>query len=313
MTITIGIDVSKTFLDIFDSHNKQHKRFSNTKEGVKKLLAFYKKEEIPSCHMILESTGVYQRLVQRTAARFGMIVYVVKPLRVRQFARSTGQLAKNDKLDAKVLSLFGEKVDLRCVFPRSTEVWKLADLVRLRHHLVEQRRAYKNHLETQDDKWIHQLSAPILKVLETQLKVCEKQIDTLIQEDQELKEKQKLLLTAPGVGKVTSWHILAFLPELGQASREEIASLVGVAPMVCESGNYRGKAMIQGGRSWVREALYMSILSSIRYSNKIGQIYERLKSKGKASKVAMVACMRKLLIILNVMIKNNQAWRHNNP
>jgi transposase len=306
MTITIGIDVSKNFLDLYDSINQSHKRFANSDAGVAELLTIY---QAAQCKIIVESTGIYQQRICYAATLQNMEVCVVNPLRVRQFARSSGQLAKSDKLDAKVLCSFGEKMDVRSVFPRSSTELKLADYLRLRQHLIAQRRACLNHLEAQSDEAIHTTMQPVIDSLDKQLKICEKDIRELLRRDEKLANKQALLLTAPGVGEVLSWHLLAFLPELGKVSREEIAALVGVAPMVCESGNYRAKAQITGGRSLVRKVLYMGILSSIRWSKHFEKRYLKLINKGKAAKLAIVACMRCLLICLNNMIKNQEAWR----
>lgn len=308
MTITIGVDVSKYFLDCFDSLHNKHKRFANTDQGVQELLAWYKDYDSSSCHLILESTGVYQRRIQYAAVHDGMVVYVVNPLRVRQFARSTGQLAKNDTLDAKILCTFGQKMDLHALFPRSPNELKLADLLRLRQHLVALKQNHSNHLETHDDTSIIAFTTPLLTTIQQQIKSCEQQIRSLIKQDPLLTKKQKLLSSVPGVGDVVCWHLLAFLPELGHASRGQIASLSGVAPMVCESGMSKGRTSIQGGRQAIRNVLYMGILSTIRWSKTFANYYETLKTRRGSAKVALVACMRRLLIRLNCMMKNQQAW-----
>ena len=306
--ITIGIDVSKPYLDIFETQNKTSTKIKNTEEGIRLFLAPYKDKQ--DFRIIMESTGCYQCLMQQMATAMGIIVYVVNPYRVRQFAQAMGKKSKTDKLDAKMIALFGEKMSLNSVFKRSDSVLKLADLLRARSCLMTQNQALKNHKEIQSDPSILTFMDASIESLKASLKQIEKAIRTLIKQDTPLLQKFELMRSAPGIGEICAWHLLAFMPELGHVSREEIAALCGVAPMVRESGNWRGKSMILGGRKNVRNVLYMGVMAI--YTHKKGILYQQLQkliNKGKPFKVAVVACIRELIVRLNVMLRTGEVWR----
>lgn len=305
-SITVGVDVSKKFLDIFDSQSQKHIRFFNTKEGCDKLLSRYTPN---NTKIIMESTGVYQNELQKAATQHGITVHIVNPYRVRQFARALGKIAKNDRLDANVLCEYGKTVDLKTLLKRTDHELELVALIRHRIHLVQQKITISNHREATDNDFLQQELQDEMGFYEQKIKECEQKIQTCIQRNEELLRKQTLLKTAPGIGNVISWHLLAFLPELGKINREEIGALCGLAPMVCESGSIRGRAMIKGGRSIIRHVLYRGSLVFTRGQSFFKQKYDNFKARGKASKVALIACMRQLLVRLNIMIRNNEPWR----
>lgn len=308
--ITIGIDVSKKNLDVYDSFHQKHKTYPNTDDGVKALISTYTSHDPATCRLVLESTGVYQRLIQQYATARQLKVYVVNPLRVRQFARATGQLAKTDRLDAKIIHQFGATLPLKEHYKRSDALLKIADLLRCREHVLTQCQALKNHRETQTEPCIFKAIDLMLTSFKETLKTIETNIQKTIETDEILRVKEALLLTAPGVGKVTAWTLLASLPELGHVNRGEIAKLCGVAPIVSESGLYRGRATIQGGRHHIRKVMYIGILSAVyRGKGVLGNRYLKLVNKGKPKKVALIACLRSLLIRLNAMLKNGTPWQ----
>ena len=312
MIITLGIDVSKANLDVFDSKDKKHRRFANTTRGIQELIKIYPVEIEKKA--ILESTGVYQRLVHKLLEQAGFKVYLVNPLKSRNFARSGNFFAKTDKVDAKMLTSYGgsseQGIQLRETPYPSPQQEELNSLLSYKNTLIEEKKRQQNQIEyDHPSSLIRSIIQKRIEGLEEDLKKIQKRIDDLIDSDDDFRAKKEKLESVPGVGKGTIATILCYLPELGKANRKQIAALVGVAPKNCESGLFRGRAMIQGGRAHVRKAFYMPIITCIRNNPVIKVFYERLKKEGKPSKVALTACMRKLLIILNAMLKNNQSWR----
>jgi transposase len=315
MILTLGIDVSKAHLDVFDSKERKHRRFPNTQEGIEKLIDTYQGEEEKKA--IIESTGVYQRLVHRLLEQARFKVYLVNPLKSRNFARSGSFFAKTDKVDAKMLLAYGNSsergIELRESPYPSKQQEELNSLISYKNTLIGEKQRQQNQIEyNHPSSLIRSIIQERLRGLEEDLKKIQKQIDALIDSDDDLRSKKEKLESVPGVGKGTVATILCYLPELGKANRKEIAALVGVAPKNCESGLFRGRAMIQGGRAHVRKAFYMPILTCIRNNPVIKAFYERLRKDGKPAKVALTACMRKLLIILNAMLKSNQSWKQKN-
>lgn len=237
-------------------------------------------------------------------------VVVVNPRQVRDFAKALGKLAKTDALDAQVLAHFGEatKPDLRPLPDASTQ--ELQALLARRRQVVEMITAEKNRCRTATQRLKPQIQEHI-RWLEKQLKELEQDLSELLSSSPVWRTKEKLLASVPGVGPVLTVTLLAGLPELGWLDRREIAALVGVAPFNRDSGTLRGKRTVWGGRSRVRATLYMAALTATRYNSVIKAFYQRLLEAGKPKKVALTACMRKLLTILNAMLKHNRSWSTN--
>ena len=310
-TIILGIDVSKKNLDVFDSHFQKHIKFFNTTEGIEKLIQRYSSSQ--NKKVIIESTGSYQRLIHQKLEQAGFVVSIVNPYKTRCFAKAAGFLAKTDKVDAKMLSIYGQKVECRITFCASSAQQELESLIHYKNLLQEEINRLINQQEyDHPSALVKSLIIKQIDNLKNQLKQIENRINELLDEDKDFKNKKEMLQTVPGVGIGTITALLCYLPELGMTNRKQVAALVGVAPLNCESGSFRGKAMINGGRAQLRKSLYMPTLACIRFNPPLRSFYQRLVRKGKPSKVALIAVMRKLILILSVMIKTNSSWKEKN-
>jgi transposase len=302
----VGIDVSKSTLDVALRPESKAWSTVNTEQGIRALVTELK--ALTPTLIVLESTGGLQMPVVAALAVAQLPVVVVNPRQVRDFAKATGKLAKTDTIDAHVLAWFGEAVrpEIRSLKDRQTQ--ELMALITRRRQLVEMLSAEKNRLNTAPKRIYKDIKAHILW-LEKRLLNVNDDLDKAIKESPAWREKDQILQSTPGVGPVLSTTLLACLPELGQLNRRQIAALIGLAPFNRDSGAFRGRRTIWGGRADVRVALYMSTLSATRYNPVIRAFYQRLTNAGKAHKVAMTACMRKMSIILNTMIKNHTPWQ----
>lgn len=305
--IFVGIDVSKNWLDVA-VHEQAAEAFrtSNEETGIASLVKRLKKMK-PTL-IVLEATGGFEMLVVAELTSAGLPVVVVNAKRVRDFARATGRLAKTDKLDAKVLAHFAAAVRPALRSLRSEEEEQLTALLTRRKQVLEMITIEKNRLVTVRAKMRSDIQAH-LQWLSKSLKELDQEIEEFVAGTPLWKEKDTLLQSVPGVGPVTSATMLGMLPELGKLNRQEIAALVGVAPMNKDSGNKRGRRRVFGGRADVRSVLYMAALAAKKFNPVIRKFYERLLKHGKEKKVALTACMRKLLVILNSMMLTSQPWR----
>jgi transposase len=302
----IGIDVSKDRLDVAALGESREKQVSNTKEGIAQLVK--QMMDLQPELIVVEATGGYQRAVVDALFHAGLSVAVVNPARVRQFARACGLLAKTDKLDAQVLAEFGQRVQPRRYEGKSEAEKQLSALLVRRKQLEEMLKAEKNRLRTIFPS-LKSSVEQVIACLQEQKKGLEEQIQQFLQEHQAWQEQREILSSAPGVGMVTTSTLLADLPELGKMDRKKIAALVGVAPMNYDSGKKRGYRKTKGGRGDVRSVLYMSTLVATRYNPVIQSQYQHLLKRGKVKKVALTACMRKFLTILNAMVRDQQPFR----
>jgi transposase len=258
--------------------------------------------------VVLEATGGFQMPLAAALASAGLPLSMVNPRQVRDFARATGKLAKTDQLDAQVLAHFAEAVRPTPYPLPDAQTQELTALLTRRHQVVEMLTAEKNRLGATRSEAVRQRVQDHIRWLEQELADLDDDLDHTLRESPLWREKDNLLRSVPGIGRVVSITLLADLPELGALSRYRIAALVGVAPLNRDSGRFRGKRTVWGGRARVRAALYMAALTASRYNPIIKAFYHRLCSAGKARKVALTACMRKLLIILNSMVKHQQTW-----
>ena len=301
----IGIDVSKTLLDVAVLPDDQTWSVDNDQQGIRTLVKDLKRWR---CRLvILEATGGLEMAAVSALAAAGLPVVVVNPRQVRDFAKSKGILAKTDRIDARVLTLFGEAVKPQVRPLKDKQMQQLDALVSRRRQLVDMLTAEKNRL-SQAQKSVRKNIKAHIAWLEQRLNEIDSDLNKLIKDTPIWREKDTVLQSAPGVGPVLSSSMIAKLPELGTLNRKKIAALVGVAPFNRDSGKWRGRRAIWGGRADVRAVLYMATLASIRWNPSISTFYSRLVGAGKEHKVAMTACMRKLLTTLNAMVKNETPW-----
>lgn len=303
--IFVGIDVSKARLDVSIRPTGKRDSVVNDKVGIKALVK--RLEEIRPTLIVMEATGSMERQVSAALGGAGLPVVVVNPRQVRDFAKATGQLAKTDSIDALVLARFAEAVR-PAVRPLPDEVTlELRALTSRRRQITEMIVAERNRIANASQAVRKRIDAHI-RWLEAELKRADKDLDQSIRQSPIWRENEDLLRSVPSIGPVVSRTLLAELAELGKLNRKQIAALVGIAPLNRDSGTFRGRRGIWGGRATVRAALYMAALVASRRNAVIRAFYKRLRDAGKAPKVALVACMRKLLTILNAMIKHKTRW-----
>lgn len=305
----VGIDVAKQQLDVALLPTGKKFAVKRTSDGYQQLL-----DQLPaagSCHVVLEATGGYEREVVAELLSHGHHVSVVNPRQVRDFARALGILAKTDRIDAYVLARFAEQVNPRSVLDVPPKLAELQQLVERRRQLIELRTAENNRLELCTAKMARKSIQQVLKTIDKQIAAIEAEIARLVESDDDWKRKTQVLTSVPGVGKITAASLIADLPELGQLNRAQIVSLAGLAPFNHDSGKLKGKRAIGGGRVTIRNALYMAALSAMRCNPALKEFAQRLHQKGKLFKVRITACMRKLLVVLNSLVKNNQIWSDN--
>ena len=303
----VGIDVSRDKLDVAVMGETQTNQVANDEEGIRRLVE--QMWELGAELIVVEATGGYQRAVVDALFCSGLAVAVVNPSRVRQFARACGLLAKTDKLDAQVLAVFGERVKPRLYEGKDEKERELSGMLVRRRQLEEMLKAEKNRLRTVQPSLQGSIQR-MIACLQGEKQVVEDQIHQYLTEQEAWQNQRQILESAPGVGMVTSATLLADLPELGKLDGKKIAALVGVAPMNHDSGKKRGYRKTKGGRADVRSVLYMATLVACRYNPLIKAQYENLLQRGKEKKVAITACMRKFLVILNAMMRNQQPFRY---
>lgn len=304
----VGIDVSKRTLDVYVRPLGLSVQVANSDSGLVELqqtLAAYRAE---TSLIVLEATGGYQALAARTLMAEGWPTVVVNPRQVRDFARATGRMAKTDTIDAEVLAHFADAIrpEVRAMASEASQ--HLQDLVTRRQQLVEMMSAEKARQRSARVRAGQSIEQHI-DWLKQQIQALDTQIEQLIAQSDQWQRTREILTSVPGIGAVTTGILLASLPELGQISAKRLASLCGLAPFNRDSGQMRGKRMISGGRATVRTGLYMAALVATRHNPVIRDYYQRLLQRGKLKKVALVACMHKLVIILNAMVEHDTLWQ----
>jgi transposase len=302
----VGIEVSKDGLDVALAPDAKPFRVANDREGVQTLV-----EQLPTpgtCLVTLEGSGGYERLVIAELLQRGHRVARANPRQVRDFARGLGILAKTDPLDARVLAKFGQVVSPRGLEKPSELQTELQQLVERRRQLIQLRTIETNRLYQATSKVTQRSIQTVLKTLEKQIDALEQQLLGFVDQHPDWRKKSDILTSTPGIGDITAMSLLADLPELGQLNREAISALAGLAPFNHDSGRLQGQRAIWGGRAHVRTTLYMAALSALRCNPPLKVFYQRLRDAGKPFKKAITAVMRKLLVILNTMIKTNTSW-----
>jgi len=301
----VGIDVSKTTLDAARSDTGQIQQFPNTAAGIRQLVAW-----IPAAvtRIVLEATGGLEQPALDALLDARLPVARVNPGKVRHLAKGLGILAKTDAIDACLLMEFARLAEPRLAQKRSEKQAELDALVTCRRQLVAAKTDQTNQFHTTTSPFAKKALRTVLASLEKQIKRLDKQIASIIDSDDDMKNRDGLLRSAPGVGPVLSSAILARLPEAGATDRHQIAALVGVAPFNHDSGTHRGKRAIRGGRADLRSVLYMATQIAIMHNPLIRNMARRLEKTGKLPKVIIVACMRKLVTLLNAMLRENLTW-----
>jgi transposase len=303
----VGIDVSKEKLDIFIDSTGQSLSLNNDPAGIAQLAKHL--SPLPIFRIVVEATGRLERRLAVALLQQALPVSIINPKQARDFARSKGQKAKTDRIDARMLAEYGRLIQPRLTQNLPEKQAKLQDLLARRRHLVEFRAAEHNRLQQFDDREIHADIQKMIRQLDDKVERLDRKIAKLIEDDSDLSGKAKLMTSIKGVGAVLASTLIAHLPELGSLNRQQVASLVGVAPFNHDSGKMRGQRHVRGGRGVVRTVLYMATVAATRFNPAIKAFAERLKAKNKCSKVVLVACMHKLLTILNAVVKSGQPWR----
>jgi transposase len=306
----VGIDVAKRSWDVAVEGEERVRRFVADASGLATLMAWL--EELSPRLICLEATGGYERVLCEALHRQRFAVSVVNPRQIRDFARAQGELAKTDAIDARVIAHFAATFHPESDDAPSPAQDRLRSLRARRQQVVHSLTQEKNRLATAPDEEARESIKEAIGFYNRQLRALDRRIAELTNADPAFGHRLALLTTVPGVGQVTAAGLLAELPELGTMNRGQAAKLVGLAPLNRDSGSLRGKRMIGGGRTSVRRSLFMATLVATRHNHLIRSHYQQLLDRGKSKMTALVACMRKLLLILNAMIKNNSPWREAN-
>lgn len=307
---TIGVDISKDHLDAHRMSDGASRRFANDSAGHRAFLDWLGGS---GARIVYEPTGAYHRTFERRLADAGCALVKVNPRQARRFAEATGKLAKTDRLDAAMLARMGALLELQARPARSPILNDLKDLHMAREALVKNRTAAKNRAKTITLALLKRHNAEQFRQIERQMAAIETEIMTLIKADPDLARRFAILVSIPGVSAITAFALIIDMPELGTLGQGEAASLAGLAPVARQSGQWTGRAFIRGGRAKVRQALYMPALVAMRFNPDLKTKYEQLKAVGKASKVAITAVMRKLIVLANALLRDRRKWTQSFP
>ena len=305
--INVGVDVGKWKLDVCIHEKSIYWQEDNTSEGIKKILKRLSHYHVE--RLVVEATGRYEFLLTEMAFDKQLPVCIVKPLSVRRYAGAIDQLAKTDKIDAAVIADYAAILKPRPTPRKSKNLIAIKDLMTRRRQVMEMRTKELNRIKVMG-KAFEVSCKRFIRVFDQEIERLEKKLSQHVEAEAEWAEKKDLLCSAPGVGNTLAYTLLADLPELGTLTNKQIAALVGVAPINRDSGMMRGKRRIKGGRANVRTTLYMATLSATLCNPVIKDFYRKLVNQGKHKKVALTACMRKMVTILNAMVRDNEAWCH---
>ena len=302
----IGIDISKDHLDVHRLPGDERRRFDNSKAGHKALIRWI--GDTPA-RVVYEPTGYYHRALERALAAAGMPIAKVNPRQARRFAEATGNLAKTDALDAAMLTRMGAVLSLEARPVPSGIINDLRDLRTARNALIKDQVAALTRAKAITLPLLKRQNAARLKQIEAQREAVDAEINALIQGDPDLAQRFAILCSIPGIAEVSAAMLLIEMPELGSLDEKQVAALAGLAPIARQSGNWKGKSFIRGGRQQVRQGLYMPALVAIRFNADLKTKYEQLIKAGKAPKQAITAVMRKLIILANALIKKDRKWQ----
>jgi len=309
--VYVGIDVCKARLDVYIHPIGQKLSLSNDKLGLKRLKQSLARHAVVL--IVMEATSKYHRQAHRSLSAGGLPVAVVNPLRSRLFAEAIGTLAKTDRVDARILAIFGESLDPAITPPSPELIETLQELFRGRKAAVAERTALLNQLAVSKSKRLILEIKRQLRAFETSIANLEAEIARLIKTDLRLQRRLEILVSIPGVGDLTAVALIVELQEIGALSAKQVALLAGLAPIACDSGDTKGVRHIKGGRAHLREALYMAAVSASRSNPHLKAFYDRLIAKGKEAKLALTAVMRKLVVLANTLVRENRKWQPNLP
>lgn len=304
--VTIGIDISKDHLDAHRLPDAATRRFANDPDGLRALVGWIGDAAV--ARVVYEATGAYHRLLETTLAPIGWPLAKVNPRQARRFAEAAGVLAKTDRVDAAMLARLGVALEPAPIRPVDQALDDLRDLHLARRTLVKDRTAAKNRQAVARLPLIKRQLAMRLGQIERQLKTIDAEIDRHVQATSDLRRHVDILKSIPGISSITAIAILIEMPEIGQLGAKQTASLAGLAPISRQSGSWRGKASIRGGRATLRQALYMPALVAMRFNPDLKAKYQSLVAAGKPAKLAITTLMRKLIIIANALIRDGRRW-----
>jgi transposase len=305
----VGIDVSKLYLDIFDESLGVPERIANATQAITQIAARWRCNVL----VVFEATGVYDLELREALTQAGIRFARINPARARDFARASGQLAKTDPIDARMLAAFA-----RAMRPTTEQIANparnaLSRLAKRRDQLVLMRAQEKNRRSEADDRAMADRIGRHIKILDEEIAAIEGDIKTLIKAEPKISDDAQLMRSLPGVGPVACMQLIAKMPELGHVGAKQIAALAGLAPFNVDSGTFRGKRKIAGGRKRVRDALYMAALNAVRRADPFKAFYARLRQAGKPAKLALIAVARKLLTVLNAMMRDRKPYLKAEP
>lgn len=303
--INVGVDTGKTQLDIYIRPLGIYFNVSNDENGIKEAIAEIKKHKVT--RVVIEATGRLEQAFIMACAKAKIPFVVANPVNIKRFAGVINQKAKTDKLDAQLIAYYAEMMKPELSKLKPEDMRLMSDLLSRRRQLMDMQTMEKNRLQIMP-KEITSSIKPMLTVLKKQLEKIDNKLHKLIECCDEYKIKNDIIQSVPGVGNVVAFNLISEMPELGYITNKEASSLVGVAPFNRESGSYKGKRMIRGGRSQIRTAMYMAMMSAIQCNPTFKRVYQRLVAAGKPKKVAIIACIRKLVITLNSMVRDGVYW-----
>lgn len=306
-----GVDIAKGHLDVHPHPSGAARRVTNDEAGHKALLAWLKGVIVGK--VVFEATGAYHRSFERALATAGLPFAKVDPRRARRFAEASGRLAKTDRVDAAMLARFGALLQPEARAARSEALGELAELVAARRASVRDRAASMNRAETHRNALLKRQAAQRLKQIAAQIAATDRRCLEIVATDEMLGHRLAILQSIPGIGGATAVALLADMPELGQLEHKQAASLAGLAPVARESGTWRGRSIIRGGRAHLRQALYMPALVAMRFNEAMRAKYVAMTEAGKPAKVAITAIMRKLVVLANALLRDNRKWTPTPP
>lgn len=302
----VGIDIGKSMLDIYIHELNDYFQFNNTPDDIKVLVSKLARFNI--ARIVVEATGGYERALVEALAERGLPVIVVQPKKIRDFANAQGVIAKTDKIDAKIIAQFGAVMKPEPRKLQSAEIRYIRDMLARRRQLMESRTQEMNRIQ-RAPKPISRSHTAMIKFLDKEIEWIDRKLNSKVHEILEWKRTAEILLSTPGIGTGVAYTLLGELPELGTLSNKKIAALVGLAPYNKDSGKMKGIRRIRGGRAPIRTVLYMAMLSAIQHNPVMKAFYAKLVAQGKHKKVAITACMRKMISILNTMVRDSSEWK----
>ncbi|MBU2869476.1 IS110 family transposase [Colwellia sp. E2M01] len=303
--INVGVDTGKNQLDIYIRPLDIYFVVTNDEAGIKEAIKTIKKHKVT--RIVIEATGRLEQPFIMACAKANLPFVIANPVRIKKFAGAINQQAKTDKLDAQLIAYYAEVMKPSLSQLKPEDIRLMSDLLSRRRQLMEMQTMEKNRLQIMP-KEITSSIKPMLTVMKNQLEKIDNKLQKLIDSRDEYKIKNDIIQSVPGVGKVVAFNLISEMPELGYINNKEASSLVGVAPFNRESGSYKGNRMIRGGRSQIRTAMYMAMMSAIQCNPTFKAKYEQLLAAGKPKKVAIIACIRKLVITLNSMVRDGVYW-----